>query len=222
MKRFLHLRLEPGKIIFLFILILSACGTVRHIPKINSTVKIELARDTVNKYYPDSNLVYKIDSSKTNDEFIDWDLARINGKLPMITNTKDLYKLLGQPDSIVTPNYDDVSVCYYDFKKFKYAYIKDCRFEIYGDTAVTWSLNFEEQPALEFKAGTLTLNHNTTMAKMRKLFPKAVKERHELLVDQMGRLMCIRLETSKYIEDAAWLLFFRKNKLVMLDFWMPD
>jgi hypothetical protein len=166
--------------------------------------------------------VYKIDSSKTNDEFIDWNLARINGKLPMITNSKDLYKLLGQPDSIVTPNYDDVSVRYYDLKEFKYAYIKESQFEIYGDTAVISFLNFEKQPDLEFKAGTLTLNHNTTIAELRKLFPKAVKERSKLIVDQMGRLMGIRLETSKYMVDAAWLLFFRKNKLVRIDFWMPD
>ena len=222
MKRFLHLRLEQGIIIFLFILLLSACGIVRPVSKNNSAVKIDPARDTVNKYYRDSAYIYKIDSSKTNDEFIDWNLARINGKLPMITNSKDLYKLLGQPDSIVTPNYDDVSVRYYDLKEFKYAYIKESQFEIYGDTAVISFLNFEKQPDLEFKAGTLTLNHNTTIAELRKLFPKAVKERSKLIVDQMGRLMGISLETSKYMVDAAWLLFFRKNKLVRLDFWMPD
>ena len=208
--------------LLLSILLLSACGTIRPVSKNNNTAKIDLAGDTVNKYYRDSAYVYKIDSSKTNNEFIDWNLVRINGKLPMITNTKDLYKLLGQPDSIVTPNYDDVSVRYYDLKEFKYAYIKESQFEIYGDTAVISFLNFEKQPDLEFKAGTLTLNHNTTIAELRKLFPKAVKERSELIVDQMGRLMGISLETSKYMVDAAWLLFFRKNKLVRLDFWMPD
>jgi hypothetical protein len=222
MKRFLNFRLGSVKIIFLFVFLLSACGIIRPVSKSNNTVNIEPARDTLNKYYHDSAYVYKIDSSKTNNEFIDWNLVRINGKLPMITNTKDLYKLLGQPDSIVTPNYDDVSVRYYDLKEFKYAYIKESQFEIYGDTAVISFLNFEKQPDLEFKAGTLTLNHNTTIAELKKLFPKAMKEMGEINVYQTGKFMCIRLETSKYMEDDAWLLFFRKDKLVRIDFWMPD
>src|ERR1035437_10119079 len=115
-------------ITFFLILLTCACGLIK--PASNRAKKANdvTTVDTLNKYYPDSTYVYKIDSSKTNAEFIEWSSVRINGKLPLVTNTKDLYQLLGQPDSIVTPDYDDVSVRFYDLKEFKYAYIKGSEF----------------------------------------------------------------------------------------------
>ena len=222
MKQFLHYNLKPLIILLLSVLLFNACGIIRPFSKHDNRAKGETTVDTLNKYYPDSTYVYKTDSSKTNTEFIDWSSARINGKLPLESNTKDLYRLLGQPDSIVTPNYDDVSVRFYDEKEFKNAYFKGSDFEIYGDTAVVCILNFEKNPDLEFTSGSLILNHNTTLADLKKVFPKAVRARSKNNNWGFGKCTEINLATWKYYNDDSWLLFFQKGRLIRIDHWMPD
>lgn len=222
MKRFLHCILKPVIILLLPVFLLNACGTFRPFSKHDNRANFEPSGDTINKYYPDSTYVYKIDSTKTNAEFIEWSSARINGKLPLSTNTKDIYQMFGQPDSIITPVYEDVSVSNFDNGNFKFAYFKDSEFEISGDSAILNYLNFEKQPDLVFNAGSLTLTHNTTLAELKKLFPKAVKDKNKSIVDKIGRCTGISLATSKYYNDDLWLLFFRKGKLVRIDNFMPD
>lgn len=222
MKKFLRYILKTLIILLLSVLLFNACGVIRTFSKHGNRAKVETIVDTVNKYYSDSSYVYKTDSSKTNAEYIDWTSARINGRLPLVSNTKDLYRLLGQPDSIVTPNYEDVSVRFYDEKEFKNAYFKGSEFEIYGDTAVVSLLNFEKNPDLEFTSGTLTLNHNTTLADLKKVFSKAVRARSKINVYEIGKCTGIDLATWKYLNDDSWLLLFQKGRLIRIDHWMPD
>jgi hypothetical protein len=209
-------------ITFYLILFTCACSLIKPASKLDKNADVKTTIDTLNKYYSDSTYVYKIESSKTNAEFIDWSSVKINGKLPFITNTKDLYQSLGQPDSIVTPVYEDVSIAYFYNDKFKFAYFKDSEFEICGDTAVLSYLNFERQPGLVFNAGSLTLSHNTTLDELKKIFPKAVKSRGKSIVDKIGKCTGISLATSKYYNDDLWLLFFRKGMLIRIDYWIPD
>jgi len=204
------------------ILLTCACGLIKPVSKRDNNADVNTTLDTLNKYYPDSNYVYKIDSSKTNAEFIEWDSVRINGILPLITNTKDLYQLLGQPDSIVTPVYEDVSIAYFYNDKFKFAYFKDSEFEISGDSAVISYLNFEKQPGMVLNAGSLTLTHNTTLAELKKIFPQAVKSKYKFIVDKIGKCTGISVATSKYYNDDLWLLFFRKGRLIRIDYYIPD
>ena len=222
MKRFIYCILKKLIILLLPVILFNACGTFRLFTKQVNRSTNKTTVDTLNKYYPDSTYIYRIDSSKINDEYIDWTLARINGILPMKTNTKDLYQLLGQPDSIVTPDYENVSIAYFDNDKFKFAYFKESEFEISGDTAVISYLNFEKQQGLVFNAGSLTLSHNTTLAELKKIFPKAVKSREKSIVDQIGKCTGISVAISKYCCDDLWLLFFRKGRLIRIDYWIPD
>ncbi|MDB5013204.1 MAG: hypothetical protein JWQ25_1406 [Daejeonella sp.] len=39
-----------------------------------------------------------------NEEYLDVNQVKINGKLPVISKTIKLYEVLGKPDSIVSPN----------------------------------------------------------------------------------------------------------------------
>ena len=41
---------------------------------------------------------------KKNTEYLDWSMLKVNGKLPLLCNHKELNELLGEPDSIVVPN----------------------------------------------------------------------------------------------------------------------
>ncbi len=155
-----------------------------------------------------------------NKEYISFDAVRINGKLPLITKANLLFKLLGQPDSIVVPNMDDVCVSFYD-KPFKQAYIKKTAIEIYGDTAVVSSINFESNYHLEFTTKTIRLNHNTTLLGLQRLFPNTVKSKSEWDIVKLGKTVTVRLPTSKQLTDDSWLLFFKNGKLVRIDYYMP-
>lgn len=173
-----------------------------------------------------ANATKKVDTtvkknlSSSNTEYIDFDEIRINGKLPIISKTDLLYKILGKPDSIIVPNMDDVCVSFYD-KPFKQAYIKNTEIEIYSDTAVVSTIDFESNYNLEFTTKNIRLNHNTTLIALKKLFPIAVKSKYELNVNKIGKTVTVSLPTSKQITDYSWLLFFKYGKLIRIDLYTP-
>ncbi|MFD2144103.1 hypothetical protein [Mucilaginibacter antarcticus] len=156
----------------------------------------------------------------TGTEYIAWDEARINGTIPMITTTKLLYTALGKPDSIVTQNMENVCVSYYYDRPFKNVYIKGSSFELYGDTVVISSLNFR-QPGVIFTAGKLRFDNRTTLSAVAKLFPKAVGDQSNVSLENNEKVISIRIETGKVVNDSAWHLLFKNGKLITIDFWMP-
>ncbi|QJX47634.1 hypothetical protein HMJ29_12045 [Hymenobacter taeanensis] len=153
-------------------------------------------------------------------EYIDWNTATLNGKQPVLGKTAELYRVLGQPDSLVSPNMNDVCVSFYD-QKFQYAYFKHSQLEVYGDTAVIGTLDFRSNPQLALHTSTMRLNHTTTLDDVAKEFPEAVKGQHMVTVENLGQLTAIPLATGETPGDDAWILFFDKGKLVRIDYWMP-
>jgi hypothetical protein len=154
------------------------------------------------------------------DEYLDWDAVKLNGKLPLIGKTADLYKLLGQPDSLVSPDFNDVCVHYFDDKIFQYAYFKESRAEVYGDTAVMTSIDFRHNPELELKTPTLRLNNKTTLASLAKIYPQAVKKQGELDVHKVGKRIEVSLAMGRNVSDESWLLLFDKGLLVEIQWFM--
>ncbi|TGD82910.1 hypothetical protein [Hymenobacter wooponensis] len=158
--------------------------------------------------------------SPSPNEFIEWKTATINGTQPLVGKTAALYRLLGQPDSIVSPNMDDICVSFYD-KEFKYAYFKNSLLEVYGDTAVIGTLDFRHNPKLSLHTPTMRLGQATTLEDLAKEFPQAVKDQHTINVQDLGELTAVELPTGKTASDDGWILFFDKGKLVRIDYWMP-
>jgi hypothetical protein len=154
-------------------------------------------------------------------EYIDWNTTTINGKQPLVGKTTELYRVLGQPDSLVSPHLDDVCVSFYDNKRLKYAYFKHSQLEVYGDTAVIGTLDFRNNPQLALHAPTILLSHATTLQALAKVFPQAVKDQHIINVQDLGELTAVEVATSKNPSDDGWILFFDKGKLVRIDYWMP-
>ncbi len=155
-----------------------------------------------------------------NEEYINWDSVRINGKLPMVTKTTALFNLIGKPDSITDPNMSDVCVSYY-YKDFKYAYLNNTKIEIYGDTAVVSSLDFRKGSELKLKTPTYTFDKNTSLESLEKFFPVSVKEKYELNVYGIGKTVAVSIPTSKEPSDDSWLLLFLNGKLIRLDYYLP-
>jgi hypothetical protein len=151
-----------------------------------------------------------------NKEYIDWKAAKINGAVSMEGAVAKLYSALSKPDSIVKPNMNDVCSSFYS-KPFKYVYIKGNQFELYGKNAVVRSLNFKNNK-LKLIAGKLTLDGNTTIASLAKIFPMAIKKRYPLTIEHNKKVMAIQLSPSKAISEDTWLLFFENGRLIRIDY----
>lgn len=160
-------------------------------------------------------------SPKINSEYIQWDDITINGKLPLLTTTRELFSLLGKPDSLVRQDLNEVCTSFYDDKPFKNAYFQDSEFEIYGDTAVVSYINFKSNPNIFLKTSLVILSSKTTLAEIKKLFPKSAESLSELNVQNVGRTMAINIPNSKQASEGFWLLLFQNGKLLRIDDYFP-
>ena len=153
------------------------------------------------------------------NEFLDFDAMRINGKLPFITKTKSLFKLLGNPDSLITPKEEECTP-FFD-KPVQYAYFKNSVFEVFGDTIVLTTINFKNNPKINVKTTLITLNFKTTLKDLENIFPNAVKDKYPLDHYDLGKVTAVSLRTSKNYTDDSWLLFFIDDKLIDIQYWTP-
>ena len=152
-------------------------------------------------------------------EYLDWNTLRINNKLPLLCKKADLVALLGNVDSLVTPQYQDICASYFD-TSFKYLYFKNCQFETRRELAVVSIIDFELSN-IKLVSPIITLDKFVTLEKIKQLFPLAVKNAETLYVDNKGYLLCVKIATTKKETDDGWLLFFRNGKLLRIDHWIP-
>lgn len=198
-------------IILLFLTCITACG--------QQTKKLE--QEKANQIDIVEPKQYALDTVKNiNLEYLDWDSLKINNQLPLLCKKISLIKLLGQPDSIVTPDMNDICVSYFG-NDFKYVYFNESRFETYGDEVVISSINFENNNKIKLNFGTLTLDNSLTLEQLETIFPIAVRDKSEIDIYRKVKADFVRLATSKVKTDNAWLLFFKNGKLIRIDYWMP-
>ena len=160
------------------------------------------------------------DTKPLDNEFLDFDVMRLNGKLPLFTKTKSLLKLLGKPDSLIIPNPDDFCSPYLN-KPVQLAYYKNSVFEVFGDTMVLTTINFKNNPKINVNTPLITLNYKTTLKDLEKLFPNSVKDKYPLDTYNLGKVTAVSLRTSKNYIDYSWLLFFIDDKLIGIQYWTP-
>lgn len=193
-------------VVFLIPLSLACVEKSNKIEKIKSTNLGEAVKD--------------IKTIDTTLEFLDWDSLKINNRLPLLCKKSELIELLGQPDSIVVPNMNEICVSYFD-REFNYIYFGNSQFETKGDTVVISSIHFEKDKRINISSGRIQLDNSMTIDKLASIFPTAVKSKYEVSLDMGKKAMCVKLETSKVGGDDAWVLFFQNGKLIRIDLWMP-
>jgi len=207
---------RPSSGLLLGLLILSSCGNEE--AKKQTVASLEVSKPSVTDLNTPEPTTSSNDS--TNAEYLDWSTAKLNGRLPMLSTTKAVFQELGQPDSLVTPDMNEVCMPYFD-KPFKFAYVKSAEFEICGDTAVISTITFRHQPQLMLQTGNVKLNSRTTLSELAKSFPIAVKEQYELNVHKLGKVITVNLAAGPIVTDYSWLLMFKDGKLVRIDYYTP-
>lgn len=153
-------------------------------------------------------------------EYLDWEALKINNRLPLLCSPEELITLLGKPDSVVTPNMDEICTSYFE-GDFKYYYFGGSQFEVSKEKAALSSIDFEADKKIKLNFGELVLDNSLTLERLAAIFPKATKDRYEVELDKKGKYICVKLAASKKMIDNAWLLFFKNEKLVRMDYWMP-
>jgi hypothetical protein len=153
---------------------------------------------------------------------VDWGSVKLNGSIPMASSFKRLVTMWGKPDSIVTPDYENISTSYFD-GDFKYCYYKDIQFEKKGDSTAFRSIDFRKSKGAYLLNGKMKLSNATTIDDFKKLFPKTI-ENNELHGTDMDKDQWIRVATSSNYSDDAWIFLFDRNngKLLSVDYWLDD
>lgn len=158
-------------------------------------------------------------SKKVNLEYFDWNLATINNQVPVLCKKERLVEIIGQPDSIVTPNMEDICVSYFD-KNIQFMYFGKSQFEISGDSAVISSIHFDNTSKISLNIGSLILDNSLTLTKLTTLFPNSVQLKEEVTIENGVRVTIVQLAESKKTSDFFWTLFFLEGRLIRIDYGM--
>lgn len=155
-------------------------------------------------------------------EYLDWHKVKLNGSITMLSSFKATTQNLGKPDSVVTPNYDNISVSYFNGEKFKYVYYKGLQFEVVNDSLAFTQVDFREDTALYFTSDKIRLSHRTTLADFKAVFPKAAD--NELSGTDVDKYLVVSLDVAKSSMEDKWMLWFSRDgeKLLKMEYFIPD
>ena len=155
---------------------------------------------------------------QNSQEILEWSSIRINNKLPLLCKKKDLINLLGKPDKILDPQNLDICTSYFE-NNFNYLVWGQSQFESTEFQAVISSIDIEAGK-LKLFSPKITLDSSVTLEKIKLLFPKSTKLAQELIIDNKGKVLSIKIPATNQNADNGWLLFFKAGKLVRVDYWM--
>lgn len=147
-------------------------------------------------------------------EVFQTDHALLNNKLHLNTNLRQFEILWGKPDSIITPDYNEICAAGFE-EDFQYLFKDGSAFEIFKDSILFGEILFEGNNFITYSG--VTLNKHTTLSDIKHLFPQAVKQ-----AGYEGTPEAIKLrDTANKDSDSSILLFFREGKLERLVNFIP-
>lgn len=157
-----------------------------------------------------------------NAEYLDWHKVKLSGTIDMLSSFKATSQSLGKPDSIVTPNYEEISASYFNGEKFKYVYYKGLQFEMVNDSLAFTQIDFNKDSSLFFTSDKIRLSGKTTLADFKKVFPKAADA--ELSGTDLDKYLVVSLDVAKSQMEDKWMLWFSRDgsKLLKVEYYIPD
>jgi hypothetical protein len=155
-----------------------------------------------------------IDTTEFNAEYLQYSTVKISGILPLESKYERFLEVFGKPDSVINnPEYD----CQIYPEPYHYMYFKGSMFYLVNDTVRFQRIDFRNQPNLELKTPAITLNGETTLQDMQRLFPKAMSKIRSIEDPSARHLRFVDLGASAPVTDEWWILSFDGNKLVMVE-----
>ena len=148
----------------------------------------------------------------------------INNKVFYMDKIKNLKKTFGLPDSI-TPSHAECCT-YWQEKNEKDIWYGKTVFNAYKDSAIISEIYFDDGKFFIITP-KIVLSKNTTYYDACKVFPKACKltdtyiNTYDKKLGKNTRIKSFCLKMCKECDDS-WILFFRDNKLIRLDYFIPS
>ncbi|ALM48293.1 hypothetical protein AMR72_04895 [Flavobacterium psychrophilum] len=149
------------------------------------------------------------------NEAIDWNEARINGKLELTISKRDFEAIYKKADSIVTPNYEDICGSDED-SRFQYYHYKGLQYELDNGIMNFRQITFGKKNPMFFTYKGQRLDGSTKMDDFAKLFPESAKTGEK---DQ--KEIYIVLASSDIMDDSSWRFTFRNGVLAAIECFFP-
>jgi len=147
---------------------------------------------------------------------------KINGRLKFEDSYKNALTYFGKPDSIIKPNYNEISNSYQD-KEFKYCYYNGLKFEKYRDTLILRGIKFNSSKVY-LTCNNMIFNSSTSLTEINTKMPGVILD--TLGGTDMDKYIVVTANTSKAEVNGndKWILTFdyKSEKLIEIDYWIDD
>ncbi|MBS7565361.1 hypothetical protein KHS38_13195 [Mucilaginibacter sp. Bleaf8] len=159
-------------------------------------------------------------------EVMDEKEIRFNGQLKRYFSFKEFQLVLGKPDS--TKLLSEIEPCTTIFQEAdgsvdpeaRYLYKNGSRFECSRGKVAIDQVRFSDGDFLIFHHQSL--NKNTTVSALKKLFPNAAKYIADIDVADEGKLQVMLLREDKdNVSDGHIKIFIKNGKLYSMHWWFP-
>jgi len=154
-------------------------------------------------------------SANAQIETLNWDEARINGKLELTISKRDFEAVYKKADKIVTPDYADICGSDED-SNFQYYFYKELQYEIDNGIMNFRKITFDKKSSFFFSYKGKKFNANTKLDDLKTLFPEAVKS-----VDKDAPEAGFLLGSGSDLDDNLWRFTFKKGVLVAIESFFP-
>lgn len=154
-------------------------------------------------------------SANAQIEALNWDEARINGKLDLTISKRDFEAVYKKADKIVTPDYADICGTDED-SNFQYYYYKGLQYELDNGIMNFRKITFDKKSAFFFSYKDKKFDANTKLDDFKALFPEAVKS-----VDKNAPEAGFLLSSGSELDDNLWRFTFNKGVLVSIESFFP-
>lgn len=148
-------------------------------------------------------------------EAIDWNEARVNGKLELTISKRDFEAIYKKADSIITPKYEDICGTDED-SRFQYYFYKGLQYELDNGIMNFRQLKLIKKSTLFFTYKGQKLDASTKIEDVAKLFPDGVKN-----ADKTSKEVYIRLDSADVMDDSDWRFTFKNGYLTMIECFFP-
>jgi len=149
------------------------------------------------------------------NETIDWNEARVNGKLELTISKRDFEAIYKKADSIITPKYEDICGTDED-SHFQYYFYKGLQYELDNGIMNFRQLKLIKKSTLFFTYKGQKLDAATKLDDFAKLFPDGVKN-----ADKTSKEVYIRLDSADIMDDSDWRFTFKNGYLTMIECFFP-
>lgn len=148
-------------------------------------------------------------------EAINWDDARINGKLELTISKRDFEAIYKKADKIVTPDYADICGTDAD-SNFQYYHYKELQYELDNGIMNFMQVTFSKKNTFYFTYKGQKFDGNTKIDDLKGLFPEAVKTTQKD-TPETGFL----LGSGSELDDNMWRFTFKNGLLASIECFFP-